>query len=121
MPATVLPVWKVTQRMIRPYNLIMWFDLLAVRISVPYTAEYSSNNTLCIDNNVNSPSAYRLEGCPDVFFDTYQGTDGVCVTTGEPAGTDILLTGNELPEGLQEFICFVNGTHSINFSAIVGK
>ena len=97
----------------------MWFDLLVVvRISVPHTAEYWSNNTLCIVRN--SSSAYRLKGCPDAYFNTYQGTGGACVITDQ-AGTDILLTGNELPEGLHEFICFVNSSLNIHSSAIVGK
>ena len=100
----------------------MWFDLLVVvRISVPHTTEYWSNNTLCIDKN--SSSAYRLEGCPDAYFNTYQGTGGACVITDQSqAGrTDVLLTANELPEGLYEFICFVNSSLNINSSAIVGK
>ena len=94
--------------------------LSTVRISVPHTAEYSSNNTLCISSNSGAPPAYRLEGCPTDYFDTYQGTGGACIIPAE-TGTDVLLTNSELPEGLYQFICSVNNSYSINSNAIVGK
>ena len=105
----------------------LFFLLSTVSISaLPYNGEYSSNNVLCI-NYTNSSAAvppYRLQGCPNVFFNSAQNTSGVCSIPVEPENaTDLLLIPNELEPALYSFYCLysVSPTHTILSIAIVGK
>ena len=117
---TMFHIYSVSYIRTHAFNL----SLPAVKISVLNTTEYSSNNTLCIDNRspAQPTAGYRLVGCPNQYFNTYQGTGGACVVAAETGhGRDIILTEDELPEGFYQFICFVNSSYNINSSAIVGK
>ena len=96
-----------------------------MRISSSHTGEYSTDNVFCI-NHSNSSAAvppYRLQGCPNVFFNTAQNTSGVCSIPVEDNATDLLLLPNELEPALYSFKCLysISPTHTVLSNAIVGK
>ena len=107
--------------------------LSLVWISSSYTGEYSADNVLCINPHSNSSAAvppYRLQGCPNVFFNAAQNffnaaqnTSGACSIPVEDNATDLLLLPNELEPALYSFNCLysISPTHTVLSNAIVGK
>lgn len=96
-----------------------------VRISLSYTGEYSSSNVLCINYNNSSAAEppYRLQGCPNGFFNTSQNTSGVCSISAEDNTTGLLLISYDWEPALYSFICLYASSpnHAVLSNAIVGK